>query len=141
MSEQFKIYIHSPKHHISEQTIRKFINSVNMIANNLFDGNVYNFDKVIDYMTEIDYLKHKINDMEKAFDKLHKRHMILLKEQGELERYIDEQQSRIKKLEEEKVELMEDCACQYKQIQKLESENEELEMRIFQLQQSEQLII
>lgn len=47
MSKQFKIYIHSPKHHISEQTIRKFINSVNMIANDLFDGNVYDF-KVID---------------------------------------------------------------------------------------------
>ncbi len=47
MSEQFKIYIHSPKYHISEQTIRKFINSVNMVANHLFDGNVYNFDKVI----------------------------------------------------------------------------------------------
>lgn len=48
MSEQFKIYIFSPKHHISEQTIREFINSVNMIANKLFDGNVYDFDKVID---------------------------------------------------------------------------------------------
>lgn len=44
MSEQFKIYIFSPKHHISEQTIRKFINSVNMTANDLFDGNVYDFD-------------------------------------------------------------------------------------------------
>ena len=48
MSGQFKIYIHYKKHHISEQTIRKFINSVNMIANDLFDGNVYDFDKVID---------------------------------------------------------------------------------------------
>lgn len=48
MSEQFKIYIHSPKHHISKQTIREFINSVNMVANNLFDGNVYDFDKGID---------------------------------------------------------------------------------------------
>ena len=48
MSEQFKIYIHSPKHHISEQTIRKFIHSVNMVANNLFDGIVYNFDAEID---------------------------------------------------------------------------------------------
>ena len=52
-------------------------------------------------MTEIDYLKHKINDMEKAFDKLHQRHMVLLKEQGELERYIDEQQATITHLEEE----------------------------------------
>lgn len=67
-------------------------------------------------MTEIDYLKHKINDMEKAFDKLHQRHMVLLKEQGELEK--------------EKVELMEDCACQYRQIQKLESENDDLRTTI-----------
>lgn len=37
-------------------------------------------------MTEMDYLKHKIDDLEKAFDKLHQRHMDLLKEQGELER-------------------------------------------------------
>lgn len=37
-------------------------------------------------MTEMDYLKHKIDDIEKAFDKLHQRHMNLLKEQGELER-------------------------------------------------------
>lgn len=34
----------------------------------------------------MDYLKHKIDDIEKAFDKLHQRHMNLLKEQGELER-------------------------------------------------------
>lgn len=37
-------------------------------------------------MSEVDYLKHKIDDIEKAFDKLHQRHMTLLKEQGELER-------------------------------------------------------
>ena len=37
-------------------------------------------------MTEIDYLKNKMDDLEKAFDKLHQRHMNLLKEQGELER-------------------------------------------------------
>lgn len=37
-------------------------------------------------MSEIDYLKLKLKDMEKAFDKLHQRHMVLLKEQGELER-------------------------------------------------------
>lgn len=56
-------------------------------------------------MTEIDYLKHKINDMEKAFDKLHQRHMVLLKEQGELERYSNEQQSKIKELEKKNKEL------------------------------------
>lgn len=35
-------------------------------------------------MTEMDYLKLKLEDTEKAFDKLHKRHMDLLKQQGEL---------------------------------------------------------
>lgn len=37
-------------------------------------------------MTEMDYLKLKLEDTEKAFDKLHKRHMDLLKQQGELEK-------------------------------------------------------
>ena len=37
-------------------------------------------------MTEIDYLKLKLEDKEKAFDKLHKLHMELLKKQGELEK-------------------------------------------------------
>lgn len=49
-------------------------------------------------MTEIDYLKLKLEDSEKAFDKLHQRHMILLKEQGELERYVEEQQTEITEL-------------------------------------------
>lgn len=37
-------------------------------------------------MTEMDYLKMKLEDKEKAFDKLFKRHMDLLKQQGELEK-------------------------------------------------------
>ena len=37
-------------------------------------------------MTEIDYLKCKLEDTEKAFDKLHKRHIELLKQQGKLEK-------------------------------------------------------
>lgn len=37
-------------------------------------------------MTEIDYLKCKLEDSEKAFDKLHKRHIELLKQQGKLEK-------------------------------------------------------
>lgn len=41
-------------------------------------------------MTEIDYLKLKLEDKEKAFDKLHKRHMDCLKKQGELERELKE---------------------------------------------------
>lgn len=49
-------------------------------------------------MTEIDYLKLKLEDKEKAFDKLHKRHMDCLKKQGELER-------ELKELEEENEQL------------------------------------
>lgn len=49
-------------------------------------------------MTEIDYLKLKLEDSEKAFDKLHQRHMILLKEQGELEDMLNEQQIEIMEL-------------------------------------------
>lgn len=37
-------------------------------------------------MTEIDYLKCKLEDTEKAFDNLHKRHIELLKQQGKLEK-------------------------------------------------------
>ena len=37
-------------------------------------------------MTEIDYLKCKLEDTEKAFDKLHKRYIELLKKQGKLEK-------------------------------------------------------
>lgn len=36
-------------------------------------------------MTEIDYLKCKLEDTEKAFDKLYKSYIELLKQQGELE--------------------------------------------------------
>lgn len=36
-------------------------------------------------MTEIDYLKCKLESTEKAFDTLHKRHIELLKQQGALE--------------------------------------------------------
>lgn len=48
MSENFVVYIHSPKDHISEETIKKTIHRINNIVNNAFDGIVYNFDKVID---------------------------------------------------------------------------------------------
>ena len=37
-------------------------------------------------MSEIDYLKCKLEDTEKAFDKLHKKHIELLKQQGKLEK-------------------------------------------------------
>ena len=39
-------------------------------------------------MTELDYLKLKLADKDKAFDKLFDRHMVLLKQQGELEEEI-----------------------------------------------------
>ena len=37
-------------------------------------------------MSELDYLKMKLEDKEKAFDKLFKRHMDLLKQKEELEK-------------------------------------------------------
>ena len=37
-------------------------------------------------MSEIDYLKLNLKDKEKAFDKLHKLYIELLKKQGELEK-------------------------------------------------------
>lgn len=37
-------------------------------------------------MTELDALKWELEQKTKAFDKLHKRHMDLLRKQGELER-------------------------------------------------------
>ena len=52
-------------------------------------------------MTEIDYLKLKLEDKEKAFDRLHKLHMELLKKQGELEKenkQLKEQLQNIKEL-------------------------------------------
>ncbi len=49
-------------------------------------------------MTEIDYLRCKLSDSEKAFDKLHKRHMKLLKEQGELERKNEQLKLELKEL-------------------------------------------
>ena len=52
-------------------------------------------------MTEIDYLKLKLEDKEKAFDKLHKLHMESLKKQGELEKenkQLKEQLHNIKEL-------------------------------------------
>lgn len=56
-------------------------------------------------MTEIDYLKLKLEDKEKAFDKLHKLHMELLKKQGELENENNMLKERIRELEEETKQL------------------------------------
>ena len=47
-------------------------------------------------MTEIDYLKCKLEDTEKAFDKLHKRHIELLKQQGKLEKENEQLEQKIK---------------------------------------------
>lgn len=47
-------------------------------------------------MSEIDYLKCKLEDTEKAFDKLHKRHIELLKQQGQLEKENELLEQKIK---------------------------------------------
>lgn len=41
-------------------------------------------------MTEIDALRYELQEERKAFDKLHKRHMDLLKQQGKIERENEE---------------------------------------------------
>lgn len=46
-------------------------------------------------MTEVEYLKCKLEDTEKAFDRLHKKHMELLKQQGELEKENEELKSEL----------------------------------------------
>ena len=46
-------------------------------------------------MTEIDYLKCKLEDTEKAFDKLHKRYIELLKQQGNLEKENEELKQKL----------------------------------------------
>ena len=46
MSERFAVYIYSPKHNVSEETIRRTIRKINTIVEDAFDGNVYDFDKV-----------------------------------------------------------------------------------------------
>ena len=48
-------------------------------------------------MTEIDYLKAKLEDKEKAFDKLYGRYLQLLKEQGELEKENEQLQKELEK--------------------------------------------
>lgn len=51
-------------------------------------------------MTEIDYLKCKLEDAEKAFDKLHKRHIELLKKQGELEKKNEQLRQQVQNAKE-----------------------------------------
>ena len=46
MSEKFVVYIYSPKHNVSEETIRKTIRRIDSVVEDAFDGNVYDFDKV-----------------------------------------------------------------------------------------------
>lgn len=50
-------------------------------------------------MTEIDYLKCKLEDTEKAFDKLHKRYIELLKQQGNLEKENEQLRKQIQNYE------------------------------------------
>ena len=51
-------------------------------------------------MTEIDYLKLKLEDKEKAFDKLHKLHMESLKKQGELEKENKQLKEQLQNIQE-----------------------------------------
>lgn len=67
-------------------------------------------------MTEIDYLKCKLEDTEKAFDKLHKRHIELLKQQGKLEKENEQLRQTMQKvceLLEEEVDLFSDKATEH----------------------------
>ena len=50
-------------------------------------------------MTEIDYLKCKLEDTEKAFDKLHKRHIESLKQQGKLEKENEQLKKQIERID------------------------------------------
>lgn len=53
-------------------------------------------------MTEIDALKYELEQQEKAFNKLHKRYISLLKQQGELEKeneQLKEELNKLKKFE------------------------------------------
>ena len=56
-------------------------------------------------MTEIDYLKCKLEDAEKAFDKLHKRYIELLKKQGKLEKENEQLRKDVENLQEVVAEL------------------------------------
>ena len=117
MSEQFKIYIHSPKHHISEQTIRKFINSVNMIADNLFDGNVYDF-KGID-MSEKRFTLFKSFD-EKQFTFFNEN-----SEEMSVDEVVDklnEQQATIQQLQKDCKELIQEKQKLQEKLQVFEHE-------------------
>ena len=74
-------------------------------------------------MTEIDYLKCKLEDTEKAFDKLHKRHIELLKQQGKLEKENEQLKQEIKQYWK--------CRDKWKQEAKeLKEENEQLKQEV-----------
>ena len=51
-------------------------------------------------MTEIDYLKCKLEDTEKTFDKLHKRYIELSKQQGKLEKENEHLRKQIQNYEQ-----------------------------------------
>lgn len=85
-------------------------------------------------MSEIDYLKCKLEDTEKAFDKLHKRHIALLKQQGKLEKENEQLRQMIKenvfqRYRESSLADLEFKAIAYEDIVKVEMSNE-LEPRV-----------
>ena len=57
-----KIEIHTDKDKISDQTMQRLMNTVDKVADDLFDGRVYNIDTVKD--VKIRYFK----DLKEGFD-------------------------------------------------------------------------
>ena len=91
-------------------------------------------------MTEIDYLKCKLEDTEKAFDKLHKRHIELLKQQGKLEKENEQlkfENETLKSNYQREIQSSIDFCNAYsktngellEKIEKLEKENEQLHQK------------
>ena len=65
-------------------------------------------------MTEIDLLKFQLEEARKAFDKLHKKHIELLKEQGLLEK---ENERLRTKLNTTALELVSECISMGKAVE------------------------
>lgn len=91
-------------------------------------------------MTELDYLKMKLEDREKAFVKLFKRHMDLLKQQVELENEIEQLKEEYTKLKHNHSLLHDECLeveserdNLKNEVLALEKENEELKKQLNEL--------
>lgn len=89
-------------------------------------------------MTEIEYLKCKLEDTEKAFDKLHKRHIELLKQQGKLEKENEELKKEADYFERKKCEYWNMYNKAHLDRIILEEENEELKQKLENLDLNEE---